>query len=68
MIDKEANTRSRRDPVVEGVRDIRQRHAERFDYDPEAIFEDLRRYQREQNLEVVSLPARRLEELEDGAV
>jgi len=67
MIDEEANTRSRRDPIVEGIREIRQQHAEQFDYDPEAIFDDLKRYQREGGFEVVSFPARRLEKLEDGA-
>ena len=66
MIEK-VNTGSRRDPIGDAVRAIRQQHAQQFDYDPEAIFEDLKRYQRESGLEVVSFPARRLEELEDGA-
>lgn len=31
------------DPVVQEVRRIRQEHAAQFDYDPKAIFADLKR-------------------------
>ena len=31
------------DPIVQEVRRIRQEHAARFDYDLQAIFEDLKR-------------------------
>lgn len=56
---EEAKTR-RRDPIVEEVRKIRQEHAQRFNYDSEAIFEDLKRYQEESEHEVVSFPPKRL--------
>jgi hypothetical protein len=56
-----------RDPIVEAVREVRQRHAREFDYDPEAIFQDLKRYQNEKEYEVVSFPARRLANTRGGA-
>ena len=31
------------DPIIEEVRRIRQEHAARFDYDLQAIFDDLKR-------------------------
>jgi transposase len=54
----------RRDPVVEEVRNIREKHARRFGYDPEAIYEDLKRYQEESEREVVSFPPKRLDRAE----
>lgn len=56
-----AEKERRRDPIVEEVREIRQEHARRFDYDPKAIYEDLKRYQEENEREVVSFPPKRLE-------
>lgn len=61
MIGQKAKTgERRRDSVVEEVRAIRQEHARRFDYDPDAIFEDLKRHQKERGYDVVSFPARGL--------
>ena len=61
MTDQETKRRKRRrDPIVEEVREIRQKHARKFDYDPEAIFKDLKRHQNESEYEVVSFPARRV--------
>lgn len=34
-----------KDPIVEEVREIRQAHAQRFNYDLRAIFDDLRKQQ-----------------------
>lgn len=51
----------RRDPIVEEVRETRQEHARAFDYDPKAIFEDLKRYQEESDHEVTAFPPKRLE-------
>ena len=68
MTDQETKMRKRRrDPIVEEVREIRQKHARKFDYDPEAIFEDLKRHQNESDYEVVSFPARRVEGERKGA-
>lgn len=43
------------DPIIAELRQTRDEHAARFNYDVHAICEDYRRMQREQNLKVVSL-------------
>ena len=47
------------DPVSE-VRRIRDAHAKKFNYDLQAIFEDFRRFEKEQNLKTVTLPIKRI--------
>jgi hypothetical protein len=46
------------DPIVEEVRRIRDAHAQQFGYDLRAIYEDMKRFEREHNLEMVSFPPR----------
>ena len=46
------------DPIVEEVRRIRDAHAQQFGYDLPAIYEDLKRFEREHDLEMVSFPPR----------
>ena len=48
------------DPVVEEIRRIRDEHAARFDYDIAAIFEDMKREQKESGIAVVSLFSKRI--------
>jgi len=48
-----------RDPIVEEVRQSRQRHAARFNYNARAIFEDLKRKENASSRKVVSYPAKR---------
>jgi len=48
-----------RDPIVEEVRRVRQRHAERFNYDAQAIFEDLKRKEQTSKRKIVSYPPKR---------
>jgi hypothetical protein len=48
-----------RDPIVEEVREARQRHAERFNYDARAIFEDLKRKEQTSNRKIVSYSPKR---------
>ena len=68
MTDQRAAAKKhRRDPIVEEVRETRQDHARRFDYDPGAIFEDLKRYQGESEREVVSFLPKRLEKPDEAA-
>ena len=50
---------SEEDPVSE-VRRIRDAHAKKFNYDLRAIFEDFRRFEKEQNLKTVTLPIKRI--------
>ena len=47
------------DPIVEEVRKVREEHAARFNYNLSAIFDDLKKREREAGVEVASLkPAR----------
>ena len=43
-----------RDPIVEEIRKIRQKHAEKFDYNLDAIFQDLKRKELQSERKVVS--------------
>ena len=61
MSEQQTKAKRRRDPIIEEVREIRQKHARQFDYDPKAIFEDLKRYQEESEQETVSFPPKRLD-------
>lgn len=48
------------DPIVEKIRKIRHAHAAKFNNDPAAICEDLRRMERGSGRTHVSFPANRL--------
>jgi len=47
------------DPVVDEIREIRQRHAAQFGYDIRAIAEDARQQDAADDRKVVRLPPRR---------
>jgi len=47
------------DPIVEEVREARQRHAASFNFDARAIFEDLKRKEQASNRKIVSYPPKR---------
>jgi hypothetical protein len=47
-----------RDLIVEEIRRIRREHAERFGFDLDAIFEDLKEQERKSNRRIVSLKPR----------
>lgn len=49
-----------KDPIVEEVRKLREEHAARLNYDVDAIFEDLKRLERERDLTVTSRKPRRI--------
>ena len=53
------------DPIVEEIRKIREEHAARFNYDIHAIFEDIKRSERESGLKLVSLPPKRVAKTAD---
>lgn len=44
------------DPIVEGVRAARQKHAARFSYDLRRIVQDLKEKQKQSNRKIVSYP------------
>ncbi len=48
------------DPIVEEVRKVREAYAAKFNYDLEAIFQDLKRQERESGRTFVSFPPRRI--------
>lgn len=48
------------DPIVEEVRAYRQAHAERFNYDLDAIFEDLIKQEKNSSRPVINRPPRRI--------
>jgi len=48
-----------RDEIVEEIREFRQAHAARFDYDLDAIVADFKKREQEGTHQVVSLPPRR---------
>ena len=54
------------DPIVEEVRALREAHAARFNYDVDAIFDDLKRLERESGWTVVSLEPKRILKVGDG--
>ncbi len=49
-----------KDPIVEEIRAIRQRHAARFNYDLDAIVADLKKKQEQLDRPVISLPPKRI--------
>jgi len=48
-----------KDPIVTEVRRFRQQHAEKFNYDVDAIFDDLKAKERQSKRKVVSLTPKR---------
>ena len=48
-----------RDPIVEGIREVRQEHADRFHHDLDAIAADFKSREQEGPYKVVSFPPRR---------
>ncbi|MDZ7703519.1 MAG: hypothetical protein U5L04_03430 [Trueperaceae bacterium] len=48
------------DNIVEEVRRAREAYAERFDYNLQAIFADIKKQQDDSGREFVSLPAKRI--------
>jgi hypothetical protein len=51
------------DPAVEEVREAREKYFERFNYDLDAMFDDLEKHQAEGGRVAVSLPPKRLESI-----
>jgi hypothetical protein len=48
------------DPIVEEIRRIRDEHAARFNYDLDAIFDDIKKSEKELGLPLVTLPSNRV--------
>ena len=52
------------DPIVDEVRNVREAHAERFNYDLEAIYHDLKEQEQKSRRSFVSYPPRRVQPVE----
>ena len=50
-----------KDPIVEEIRKIRDAHARKFNYDLQAIFEELKKQEEASGRQFVSLPPKRVE-------
>ena len=49
------------DPIVEEIHQIRLAHAEKCNFDLQAIFNDLKEHEKKNRLRVVTLPIKRLQ-------
>ena len=49
------------DPIVDEVRRVRDAHAAMFNYDLDAIFQDIKEHEKQSGLKFVSYPPRRTE-------
>jgi len=47
------------DPIVKETRELREEYAVKFNHDPKAIFEDIRKRQSQTGRKLVSLTARK---------
>ncbi len=47
------------DPIVKETRELREEYAEKFNHDPEAIFDDILKRQNQPDKMLVSLPPRK---------
>jgi len=55
------------DPIVEEIRQIRDAYAKQFNYDLDAICEDLRKKQEQSGKKSVSFPPKRFEQIMESA-
>lgn len=53
-----------KDEIVEEVRRVRDEYAAKFDYDLDAIYEDIKKQENQSQRKVVSLPPKKVEFLE----
>ena len=54
------------DPIVDEVRRVRDAHAAMFNYDLDAIFQDIKKQEKKSGLTFVSYPPRRTEPNEEA--
>ncbi len=55
------------DSIVEEVRRIREEHAKKFNYDPKAIFADIKRQEEQSDRTFVSFSAKRIRPLAEAS-
>ena len=54
------------DPIVDEIRRIREEHAKKFNFDLDAIFEDLKKRERDSGRKTVTLEPRRPKPVHPG--
>ena len=55
------------DPIVEELHKLREEHAQKFNFNLKAIFEDLKKQEMKSKREIVSLPIKRNSISKDGS-
>lgn len=50
-----------KDPIVDEIHKIRQKHAQKFDFDLKAIYDDLKKQEKKSDIPTVALPVKRLQ-------
>ncbi len=50
-----------KDEIVEEVRKVRDEYAAKFDYDLDAIYEDIKKQEKQSGRKIVSLPPKKVE-------
>ena len=53
-----------KDPIVDEVRKIREAHAKKFNYDLQAIYEDLKKQEKASGRQFTTLPPKRVEHVD----
>jgi hypothetical protein len=52
-----------KDEIIEEVRKARDEYAAKFNYDLEAIYEDIKKQEKKSKRKIVSLPSKKVEEI-----
>lgn len=52
-----------KDEIVEEVRKVRDEYAAKFDYDLDAIYEDIKKQEKKSKRKIVSLPSKKVEQI-----
>ena len=55
------------DPIIDEIREFRDQYAARFNYDVQAMLDDIRRRQKESGRKTVSRPPKRIVTANDSA-
>ncbi len=52
-----------KDEFIEEVRKVRDEYAAKFDYDLDAIYEDIKKQEKKSKRKIVSLPSKKVEQI-----
>ncbi|MGI8494874.1 MAG: hypothetical protein ACR2L1_06130 [Pyrinomonadaceae bacterium] len=57
-----------KDEIVEEVRKVRDEYAAKFDYNLNAIYEDIKKQEKKSRRKIVNLPSKRVEQILDEKI